>query len=132
MLSKPIIALLALVMVVVVGAGIYAGFNQVTPNNPADNADIMNITSDNDATQDDSNNTSQNDSGQTMITATEAQKIAETFIEEENASAGTPRLVEIEGQMIYVVPVIMDGSTVGQIEIDAYTGKNVGGGGGVS
>lgn len=132
MLSKPIIAVLALVMVVVVGAGIYAGSNQVTPNSPADNTDIMNITSDNDAMQDDDNTNSQNDSGQTMITATEAQKIAETFIEEENASAGTPHLAEIEGQAIYIVPVIIDGSTVGQIEIDAYSGKNVGGAGGVS
>ncbi|MDD1775033.1 MAG: peptidase M4, partial [Methanobacterium sp.] len=41
-------------------------------------------------------------------------------------------LVEIDGQMVYVVPVLMDGDVVGQIEIDAYTGENVGGAGGVT
>ena len=128
MLNKPILALMALVIVVVIGAGIYAGSTQVKPASQSDNTDITTITSDN-TTQ---VNNSQNNSGQTMISASEAQNIAKTYIEEPSATAGTPHLVEIDGQMIYVVPVIMDGNTVGQIEIDAYTGKNVGGAGGVA
>ena len=128
MLNKSLLAILALVVVVVIGAGIYAGSTQIEPTSQSDDVDIATITS-NDTAQD---NNSQNDSGKTMINATEAQHIAKTFIEAENATAGTPHLVEIDGQMIYVVPVIMDGKTVGQIEIDAYTGNNVGGAGGVA
>ena len=131
MLNKSLLAILALVVVVVIGAGIYAGSTQVNPTSQPDDIGITTITTftTNDTAQD---NDTQNNSGKTMINATEAQNIAKTFIEEENATAGSPHLIEIDGQMIYVVPVIMDGNTVGQIEIDAYTGKNVGGAGGVA
>lgn len=128
MLNKPILAILVLVIVVVIGAGIYAGSTQVKPISQSDTTDITTITSNDSANV----NNSSNNSGQTMISASEAKNIAKTYIEEPNATAGTPHLVEIDGQMIYVVPVIMDGKTVGQIEIDAYTGNNVGGAGGVA
>ena len=124
MVNKPTLAILALVIVVVVAAGIYAGFNQQTPNNQSNNSDINQI---NNTSQ---TNTSQNETGQNMISAQEAQNIAQQYIEEPNATAGTPRLVEEDGMKIYIVPVLINGSTVGQIEIDAYTGKNVGGAGG--
>lgn len=124
MVNKPTLAILALVLVVVVAAGIYAGFNQLTPNNQSNNSDINQI---NNTSQ---INTSQNETGQNMISAQEAQNIAQQYIEEPNATAGTPRLVEEDGMKIYIVPVLINGSTVGQIEIDAYTGKNVGGAGG--
>ncbi len=128
MLNKPILAILVLVIVVVIGAGIYAGSTQVKPISQSDTTDITTITSNDSANV----NNSSNNSRQTMISASEAKNIAKTYIEEPNATAGTPHLVEIDGQMIYVVPVIMDGKTVGQIEIDAYTGNNVGGAGGVA
>jgi uncharacterized membrane protein YkoI len=123
MLNKPTIAILVLVIVVVIGAGIYAVSTQTQSNSQSSN---------NDNTPDDTSqvNTSQNDSGEKMISAEEAQEIAKEYIEEPNATAGTPRLVEEDGTKIYIVPVVMNGSTVGQIEIDAYTGKNVGGAGG--
>lgn len=120
MVNKITVAILALIIVVVVGAGIYAGSTQLTPSNQSNDTGI---TTTNDSSQ---LNTSQNDSGQKMISASEAQNIAKQYIEEPNATAGTPRLDD----GIYVVPVILNGSTVGQIEIDAYTGKNVGGAGG--
>lgn len=123
MVNKPTLAILALIIVVVVAAGIYAGFNQLTPNNQ-NNSDINQI---NNTSQ---TNTSQNETGQNMISAQEAQNIAQQYIEEPNATAGTPRLVEEDGKKIYIVPVLINGSSVGQIEIDAYTGKNVGGAGG--
>jgi len=129
MLNKSIIAILVLIIVVVIGAGIYAGTTQIKPTSQSNSTDIPTITSNNDNTSD---NNSQNNSGQTMISASEAQNIAKTAIEEPNATAGTPNLVEIDGQMIYVVPVIEGGITKGQIEIDAYTGKVVGGAGGVA
>ncbi len=128
MLNKPIIVILALVIVVVIGAGLYAGSVPVKPNSQSNNNDIATITVNNTSQV----NTSQSNPGQTMISASEAQNIAKQYIEEPNATAGTPHLAEIDGQMIYVVPVIIGGNTVGQIEIDAYTGKNVGGAGGVT
>ena len=42
MVNKPTLAILALIIVVVVAAGIYAGFNQLTPNNQ-NNSDINQI-----------------------------------------------------------------------------------------
>jgi hypothetical protein len=39
-------------------------------------------------------------------------------------------LIKTDGQYIYVVPVIDNGTNVGEIDINAITGKNVGGAGG--
>lgn len=128
MLNKSILAILAIVIVAVIGAGIYAGSMQVKPASQTGNTDVITITSNNNS---EINNT-ENKTDRTMISASEAQIIAQTYIEEPNATAGIPRLVEIEGQSIYVVPILIEGDVVGQIEIDAYTGKNVGGAGGVS
>ena len=127
MVNKPTIAILAIVIVVVIGAGIYAGSNP--PKTDTQTSDNGTTTTNNEASQ---SNASQNSSGQNMISAQEAQNIALQYIEEPNATAGTPRLVDEDGKKIYIVPVIMKGDTVGQIEIDAYTGKNVGGAGGVT
>jgi uncharacterized membrane protein YkoI len=128
MLNKSILIILGLVIVVVIGAGIYAGSLQVKPTSQVGNTDVITITNSNTPEI----NNSQNSSGKKMISATEAQSIAQTYIEEPDATAGTPSIVEIDGQMVYVVPVLMDGDVVGQIDIDAYTGKNVGGAGGVA
>ncbi len=127
MVNKPTIAILAIVIVVVIGAGIYAGSNP--PKTDTQTSDNGTNTTNNETSQ---SNASQNSSGQNMISAQEAQNIALQYIEEPNATAGTPRLVDEDGKKIYIVPVIMNGDTVGQIEIDAYTGKNVGGAGGVT
>jgi hypothetical protein len=53
--------------------------------------------------------------------------IANSYIEEHGATAGTPQLVDMNGKKIYIVLVLMDGSNVGQIHINAITGENVGG-----
>jgi uncharacterized membrane protein YkoI len=127
MVNKPTIAILAIVIVVVIGAGIYAGSNP--PKTDTQISDNGTTPTNNEASQ---SNASENSSGQNMISAQEAQDIALQYIEEPNATAGTPRLVDEDGKKIYIVPVIMKGDTVGQIEIDAYTGKNVGGAGGVT
>jgi uncharacterized membrane protein YkoI len=71
-------------------------------------------------------------SNQTNITAAEAQEIASRYIEQAGAVAGTPQLTTIDGQQIYIVPIIYKGQTVGQIEIDAQSGANIGGAGGVT
>lgn len=67
---------------------------------------------------------------QTKISSAEAKKIAQKYIEEPGATAGTPTLSKMDGKYVYTVPVIENGKNVGEIDIDATTGKNVGGAGG--
>jgi cytoskeletal protein RodZ len=64
------------------------------------------------------------------VSSSEAKKIAEGYIQQEGAIAGTPVIKSIGGKKVYVVPVKMNGETVGEIYIDPNTGKNVGGAGG--
>lgn len=66
-----------------------------------------------------------------VISGAEAKKMAEKYIEEPGASAGTPKLIKQSGKLVYMVPVIMNGENVGEIYLNAQTGKNMGGAGGV-
>ena len=65
-----------------------------------------------------------------LISSAEAQKIASNFIEEAGVTAGSPTLTKQDNQMVYIVPIIDNGQNVGEIIIDAETGKNLGGAGG--
>jgi uncharacterized membrane protein YkoI len=76
------------------------------------------------------NTTSKPDKTQSNISPAKAQTIAKTYIEVSGATAGTPKLVNQDGTLVYIVPVIDNNSTVGEIDIDAKTGKNLGGAGG--
>ncbi len=67
-----------------------------------------------------------------MISAAKAQKIAEKYIKEPGATAGIPKWEEVDGEMVYIVPVMINGTNVGEITINAITGENMGGAGGVS
>jgi len=65
------------------------------------------------------------------ISANEAKSIVQNnYIQQKGATAGTPKLMTMSGEKVYVVPVIMNGKQVGEIWIDAQTGKDVGGAGG--
>ena len=64
------------------------------------------------------------------ITADQAKSIAQESIEEPGATTGTPTLTTINGTKIYIVPVMENGVQVGEFEIDAQTGKIIGGAGG--
>jgi uncharacterized membrane protein YkoI len=90
-----------------------------------------NTTPEQKTSQNQSNNNS-NVTNQTNITAAQAQQIASRFIEEPGAVAGTPQLTTINGKKVFIVPIILNGQQVGEIEIDAQTGANLGGAGGVS
>jgi len=68
--------------------------------------------------------------GNKVISTNKAQEIAQKYIEEPGAKAGTPKLSNINGKAVYIVPVILNGEQVGEIEIDAETGENLGGAGG--
>jgi uncharacterized membrane protein YkoI len=66
-----------------------------------------------------------------ILTPQEVQKIAENYIKAPEATAGIPKLVKQDGKKVYVVPVVDHKQNVGEISIDAYSGKNLGGAGGV-
>ena len=71
------------------------------------------------------------DSGMNVkVSSSEAKKIAQSYIKQEGAVAGAPRLVKMNGKTVYLVPIEMNGKTVGEIYIDPMTGKNLGGAGG--
>jgi len=64
------------------------------------------------------------------ISSNEAKSIAQNSIEQPGAKAGTPQLKTMDGEQVYVVPVMDNGKQAGEIWIDAQTGKVIGGAGG--
>ncbi len=78
-----------------------------------------------------SNKTSSSNFNRVKIYPAEAQQIAKKFIKEPRAKVGIPMLDEIDGQMVYMVPIIINGTNVGEININALTGENMGGAGGL-
>ena len=66
-----------------------------------------------------------------IISPAEAQEIAAQYIEQAGATPGTPDLVSQNGKKVYVVPVMLNNTRVGEIDIDSQDGSNLGGAGGV-
>jgi len=124
MIKKAIIA----VVVILAAAAIVFAAENTAPNNSASNSNQE--IQQNSANNANNGSTSNNNDAQTKISAAEAKKIAEKYIEEPGASAGTPKLSKQDGNLVYTVPVIMNGKNVGEIDIDAQTGENLGGAGG--
>ena len=75
-------------------------------------------------------NTTQNNNTQINISLAEARNIAATYIQVSGAVAGMPTLVYQSNKLVYIVPVMENGTNVGEIDIDAQTGHNLGGAGG--
>lgn len=75
--------------------------------------------------------TNDTDNSVKVISKEEAKKIAQKYIEEPGAVAGEPVLVTMDKKLTYIVPVLLNGEKVGEIYIDARTGKNLGGAGGI-
>jgi len=124
MFNKSMIVIVAVVAIMVIGIAAYGSAGKLNSTNQTK----QNLS-------DNNNNslpTNSQATEQSIISASEAQSIAQKYIEEPGAKAGTPNLVEENGQKIYIVPVILNGQTVGEIHIDAITGNNVGGAGGVT
>ena len=67
----------------------------------------------------------------TLISPAKAQEIAAQYIEQAGATPGTPDLISQDGRKVYVVPVMLNNTNVGEIDIDAQDGSNLGGAGGV-
>jgi len=64
------------------------------------------------------------------ISSSKAKSIAQERILVPTASAGTPELKLLSGDLVYVVPVIDNGKVVGEFVIDAHTGVIIEGAGG--
>lgn len=126
MIKKSIVA----IVVVLAAAALVFGasnYTNSTGNSGSSDQKQDNISNNNGASD---SSTSENATNGTKISPSEAQKIAQKYIDVSTATAGTPKLTKIDGQYVYAVPVIDNGTNVGEIDINALTGKNVGGAGG--
>ena len=110
----------AVLGVVLATNGMQNSTNLSTSSKQSNNVVVTNTT----------NNTA-NKSDNNMISFLEAQKIASKYIEESETTTGTPQLANQNGKMVYIVPIIYKGKSAGEIYIDAKTGENLGGAGGV-
>jgi uncharacterized membrane protein YkoI len=124
MIKKTIITVVVIVAILGIAFAAYGN------NNSKNSTNTTNSTSSGKVIVTVNNTTSNNNNSQTNISPAEAQKIAKTFIQVSGATAGTPKLVNQDGTLMYIVPVINNNTSVGEIDIDANTGKNLGGAGG--
>ena len=123
MIKKSIIAIVAIIAAAGLVFAAYGGNGDDKSTSTSDLEKQQNNNADN------VKNTS-NTSTSSAISAAKAQEIAQKYIEEPGAKAGTPKLTSISGNNVYTVPVMLNGEQVGEIEIDAHTGENLGGAGG--
>ena len=65
-----------------------------------------------------------------IISTVEAQEIESKYIEQTGATPGIPKLVTQEGKKVYMIPVIEKKKNVGEIDLDAHNGSNLGVAGG--
>ena len=121
MIKKVILGLVVIVAIFGIG---YAAFNNMNTTSPTNNSSVQNV-------QNTTSNTSNTQKTENKtISSEEAKKIATKYIEVSGATAGTPKLVNQDNKMVYIVPVMVNGENVGEIDIDAETGANLGGAGG--
>ncbi|OPX57256.1 MAG: hypothetical protein A4E25_02411 [Methanobacterium sp. PtaB.Bin024] len=126
--STRILALVGMMLTVLAVVALALVVFGSSENNPPE--EIISTENTNNTTT--TNSTDNVNDDNVKITPAEAQQIAEKYIKEVGATAGTPKLDEIDGEMVYIVPVVINGTTVGEIDINAMTGENMGGAGGVS
>ena len=128
MIKKSIVAIVVIVAAAAVVFAASSNHLNPTSNSNQGQQQLSVSNSDTNGSTPNKNNASNNE--QTMISSADAQEIAQKYIKEPGASAGTPTLSKEDGKYVYTVPVIINGTNVGEIDIDALTGKNVGGAGG--
>src|SRR5512141_977456 len=104
MIKKSIIA----IVVIVAAAAMVFAAGSADQNNSASNSNQE--TQQNSA---DTGITSDKTDNQSTISAAKAKTIAEKYIEEPGASAGTPTLSKQGSKLVYTVPVILNGENVG-------------------
>ena len=132
MLKKAIISIVVVLAIIGIAFAAYSNVN----NNKTINNTTNNTTNNSSSpvtpvkTVTNTSNNGNTNNVETNITPAQAQNIADSYILVSNATAGTPKLVNQSGTLVYIVPVVIKGSNVGEIDIDAQTGKNLGGAGG--
>ena len=135
------------IIIVIVIAGVYLAVQNPSPinntsnvsnntpqnaSNQNNNSTVSNGTNSTNATNANNSTNSTNNTGnntQTIISAQQAQKIAQTFILESGAKAGNPVLDKwSDGRLTWHVPIInSNGQFEGiGIDVDAQTGANLG------
>ena len=124
-----------IVLVALSGVMIAAfGFSDNNTSKPTNQQSVSNSTNLNPVSNSTANNilvTKKTKNGvDNLLTPMEAKLISEKYILETGVTAGNPELVTENGKKVYVVPVIENKTNVGEIDIDAHTGKNLGGAGG--
>ena len=124
MIKKLVVTVVVIVAILGIGFAAYSSTNTknsaTTTTTPTTDKVSVNV----------KNTTSNTNNQQTNISPAAAEKIALKYIDISGATAGTPKLVKQDGNLVYIVPVINNGKNVGEIYIDANTGKNLGGAGG--
>jgi uncharacterized membrane protein YkoI len=124
------------VVVIIAILGIaFAAYNSNSKNPTTNNSTTNTTTVTNNATVSNTTpniqTTKTSNNTQSYISPAEAQEIATKYIEVSGVTAGTPKLTTESGTPVYIVPLIdTNNTTVGEIDIDAKTGKNLGGAGG--
>jgi len=130
MIKKSIIAIVAIIAAVGLVFAAYGGTGNNNPTNTSNNLEKQQTSSAAITTNTNTNTATKKENINKIISASKAKEIAQKYILVSNATAGTPKLIKSGQTMIYVVPIVDNGQVVGEIEIDAQTGKNVGGAGG--
>ena len=90
----------------------------VSPNTKTDNKNVPAI----DSVRFTSEHNANHLSSVNIISPAEAQKIAAQYIEQAGATPGTPDLVSQDGKKVYIVPVMLNNTIMGEIDIDAQDG----------
>ena len=121
MMKKIILGMVILVAIIGIG---FAAFSNTKTNSTNNNSTVQVVA------QNTTTNTSNTTTTENKISSEEAQKIATKYIDEAGATAGTPKLIKQDNKYVYIVPVMENGQNVGEIDIDAETGANLGGAGG--
>ncbi len=137
MMKKIVVTVVVIVAILGIAFAAYSNSNSKNPttnvtntsNNSTgtSNVSVSNTTPNNTQTS----ATTASNNTQSIISPAEAQEIATKYIEVSGVTAGTPTLKNESGTQVYIVPLINTNNTnVGEIDIDAITGKNLGGAGG--
>ena len=121
-------ALIALIVILTAATLVFATSGNTSQNNPT-NPNINQSTDQQNQVNSSDNGGSISDTSNQVVT-TSPQEIAQKYIKDPNASTGKPIISKINGNYYYAVPVKINKNTVGEIDIDPKTGKNVGGAGG--
>jgi uncharacterized membrane protein YkoI len=132
MIKKSIIAIVAIIAAAGLVFAAYGGTGNNNPTNTSNNLEKQQTSSATITTNTNTNTATKNEKTNTnnIISASKAKEIAQKYIQVSTATTGTPKLIKSDKTLIYVVPVVDNGQVVGEIEIDAQTGENVGGAGG--